>query len=87
MSNSELSEYRKNIDKIDSQIMSLLDKRFNEIKKIGDYKKLNNIPIENTNRENEIIDSIIDISIDKSNKLPIKEVYKQIFKESKNLEK
>ena len=40
----ELQNYRESIDKIDIQIIELLSKRFEVVKKVGEYKKLHNIP-------------------------------------------
>jgi len=39
-----LELYRKQIDEIDVQIIDLLAKRFEVVKKVGEYKKERNIP-------------------------------------------
>jgi len=39
-----LELYRKQIDEIDTQIIDLLAKRFEIVKKVGEYKKERNIP-------------------------------------------
>lgn len=56
----ELKGARKKIDKIDSEIVSLLIKRFNIAEEIAEYKKQNNLPIRNKQREEEIIRNAIE---------------------------
>lgn len=54
----DLSEIRVEIDKIDSELIELFRKRMDCAKAVGLYKKENNIPVLNQNRENEILDSV-----------------------------
>lgn len=53
-----LGEIRIEIDKIDSELIELFKKRMDCAKAVGLYKKENNIPVLNQNRENEILDNI-----------------------------
>lgn len=87
MENKDLSDYRKDIDSIDDQIIQLLDKRFNVVKKIGDYKKINNIPVLNSSREDEILENILKITGDRANRSSISKIYKEIFNQSREAEK
>ena len=50
-----LEEERKKIDRIDEQLVDLLNTRFEICTAIGAYKKANNLPIYNGSREDEII--------------------------------
>lgn len=50
-----LDKYRGQIDSLDREIISLLDERFEVTEKVGNYKKENNIPVLNQNREAAII--------------------------------
>lgn len=50
-----LDKYRNEIDQLDQEIISLLDQRFEVTKQVGIYKKENNIPVLNQNREASII--------------------------------
>jgi monofunctional chorismate mutase len=52
----ELSEIRKNIDRIDAELIKLLVKRFELMPKVAAYKKQNNIPIDVPKREKAIIE-------------------------------
>lgn len=54
----DLGEIRIEIDKIDSELIELFKKRMDCAKVVGLYKKENNIPVLNQNRENEILDNI-----------------------------
>ena len=53
-----INEYRKEIDEIDSAMLSLFEKRMETAAKIGKYKKENAIPIKNTDRERELLQKI-----------------------------
>jgi Chorismate mutase len=50
----EINDERKNIDNIDNMIFDLLVKRLDPVMKIGEVKSKNNIPIEDSKRENSI---------------------------------
>lgn len=52
---SELEEYRKEIDSIDKELISLFEKRMDVAVKVGEYKKKNKLPIFNGKREEEVI--------------------------------
>lgn len=54
----DLGEIRVEIDKIDSKLIELFKKRMDCAKAVGLYKKENNIPVLNQNRENEILDNV-----------------------------
>lgn len=52
---STLEEYRHEIDKFDDSLMEIFDHRMAVSRKIGEYKKKNNITILQTNRWDEIL--------------------------------
>lgn len=83
-----LLEYRKEIDKIDSQILSLFAKRFSLVTKIGVYKKSNNLPIVDSKREQEKLEELY-VKGEKYHitKAFIKNIWKNIFTQSYELEK
>jgi len=82
---NKLKTYRKKINKIDKEIISLLKKRFLISKKIGNIKRKNNIKIQDIKREKELIKNKINTS--NLNKKFIKDIYNLIFKESRRLQK
>ncbi len=79
--------YRKKIDEIDKEIIKLYEKRLSISTKIGDYKKQNNIPILNKNREEEIIKKNLDLIYNEDNKEYIKRFLNFIMSESKKYQK
>ncbi len=54
----DLKEIRQEINEIDDRIIELFKQRMDCAKEVGSYKKINNIPVLNQNRENEILDSV-----------------------------
>ncbi|WP_291653994.1 prephenate dehydratase [Clostridium sp.] len=56
---SELDGYRKEIDSIDKELISLFERRMDVAVKVGEYKKKNKLPIFNGKREEEVIEKNI----------------------------
>lgn len=81
-----LSFYRKKIDKIDKKIVKDLQKRNEIVSGIAQYKLENNLTIENTSREEEILKNIKNIVSEEESEY-IVEIYKTIFSESKKYQK
>lgn len=80
----ELNNLRKEIDSIDNELMELLNKRFKITQKIGKEKIKNNQPIENIERENDILSKTYDYE----EQNVIEKCFKSIFsisKEQQNL--
>lgn len=83
--NKQMQKHREEINKIDSSIIKLLEKRFKIVKKIGVYKKKNKLPIQDLKREKEIIEKK-----KKESRLSGKfiwEIFSLIFLESKRLQR
>ena len=53
--NLQLIKFRKEIDKIDLELIKILTKRFGITDKVRLFKAKNNLPIEDRNRESEIM--------------------------------
>lgn len=79
-----MEKFRKEIDKIDSEIAKLLEKRFEICSEIGDFKSKNNIETEDKSREKEIIEKIE--RTDLKYRDNIKEVESKILLESKKIQ-
>ena len=79
----QLSNLRSKIDKIDAQIMSLLEKRFNLAVDVANTKKTSKTAILDTNRENIILDKTLNYS----HSPHIELVYKTIMAESKSIQR
>lgn len=50
-----LKTTRKEIDEIDTKILALLVQRLELCKKLGEYKRNNNLPIQNKEREKQVL--------------------------------
>lgn len=79
-----MENFRKEIDKIDSEIARLLEKRFEICSEIGDFKTKNNIETEDKSREKEIFEKIEQTNFKYRNN--IKEVESKILLESKKIQ-
>ncbi|QAA33961.1 prephenate dehydratase [Clostridium manihotivorum] len=53
---SDIEGYRKSIDDIDKKIVELFQERMKVVTKVAEYKKKNNVPIFNGNRESQVIE-------------------------------
>jgi chorismate mutase len=54
----DLDNWRKEIDNIDDQVINLLAKRLTIIKKIGKYKKENQLPPLDNKRWTQLLDAL-----------------------------
>ena len=82
MKSKELMRMRKKIDLIDESLMSLLNKRASIAKAIGKIKLKENLPIQNKEREEEILSKAE--RFDNSNF--ISSVFTKIIKESRKIQ-
>ncbi|NRU61644.1 monofunctional chorismate mutase [Clostridium beijerinckii] len=53
-----IDDYRNKIDEIDKEITRLFEERMDIVIKVGEYKKQNNLPIFDKNRESQVIKKI-----------------------------
>lgn len=84
MSDSEklLSEYRKEINALDDELVKLFVKRMNIAGKIGEVKKQAGLPVLNVKREEEVKERLLkDVEDDK--KAYVSSLYDAIFSISK----
>jgi chorismate mutase len=77
-----LEKLRGEVDTIDDEIASLLDKRLQVGKAIIDAKKSKNLPIEDLDREKEIVSRVVKNS--RVDEALINEIYFNIFDHVKN---
>lgn len=52
----DINELREEIDEIDEQLVKLFEKRMEISLKVAQYKKKNNLPIINAEREKQVIE-------------------------------
>lgn len=79
-----LTELRDEVNKINSEIINLLERRFEISEEVGKYKFKNNLPVEDKKKELEIIDSRVKSTyLDKEF---IIKLFTLIFEKSKKLQ-
>jgi len=80
-------ELRQQIDDLDEEIIQLLKKRMGISKGVGKLKEKLDIPVEDKNRENEIIDRLTkQAGINLSEEQLIR-IFTAVFKSSKQVQK
>ena len=77
-----IDELRKEIDKLDNEIIALLDKRFGCSKAIGEEKKKIQKQVLDQSREQIILDKVANAST-KEHTPYIQEIYKKIMEQSR----
>ncbi|KEH98976.1 chorismate mutase [Clostridium massiliodielmoense] len=82
----DLKKLRDDIDSIDRELIALFQKRMETVLKVAEYKKKNNIPILNANREDEVIKKNSKRIYNEDFKKPVEEFLKDIMKISKELQ-
>lgn len=60
----DIKEYRERIDNIDAKILELFADRMEVAKGIAEYKQANNLPVLDSERERQKLNSIIEQSRD-----------------------
>ncbi len=85
----KLSGFREKIDKIDFEILKLLNERAKIAKDVGEIKKECNLPIFNPKREQEIFNRLEKLNVELGNEFPkdaIKHVFREIISACRSLE-
>jgi chorismate mutase-like protein len=84
----ELEEIREKIDKLDSELLSLLAKRQSLVSDVADYKIKNNLPIYHPQREQEIIEAKKKLGKEYGLRAKyVEKIFKTMIEESKYLQK
>lgn len=76
---NELEELRRTIDELDSEIALLYAKRLEIVKKIGDYKRKNNVNVLDEGREQKVLANVAD-SLKKNHKSEHESEVFQLYK-------
>lgn len=83
----ELTDLRAEIDRIDEELCLALKKRFQVVKKIGEYKKSACVCITDSGRESAVYEHIAPFFDNESEKSAAKSIYLEIITRSKELQK
>lgn len=79
----QLDEYRAEIDKVDAQLVSLLEERFKVVAKISDYKRKHKLAVLDSNREKQVLNKIA-AKAEAGKEVYLKEIFKEIMRQSRN---
>ena len=85
--NSEITKYRLEIDSIDEELVSLLNKRAATAKKIGHIKRKYNVAVYVPSREEEVISHVQKINQGPLGEEAIRRLFERIIDESRRLER
>lgn len=84
---NKILEYRNEIDKLDKQIVKLINKRANFALEIGKIKKEISENIYVPKRESQVLENVVNSSNGIISDDDLKLIYKQIMLACKNIEK
>lgn len=82
--NTDIEQYRKEINRLDAEMFKLLEERFALVEKIGESKKTQGLPVRNQERE----EALIGMMSEQTTLAPdfVKRLYGLIFNYSYKLE-
>ncbi len=80
-------ELRQQIDNIDEDIIQLLKTRMGISREVGKLKEKLDIPVEDTNRENEIIERLTQQASQNLSEQQLIRIFTAVFKSSKQVQK
>ena len=84
----ELTEIRKELDKLDAELVSILAKRMKFIPEVAEYKKKNNIQRFQPAREKEILESKRKLAKEAGlNPDLVEKIFKEIINDAHRIEK
>lgn len=82
-----MQNIRQEIDRVDTRLLKLLKKRADLVKNIGQFKKVNGLPIKDSQREQQILDGILkQVGSDAMLSKLAKKIWRLIFEYSYKLE-
>lgn len=83
---NELEQYRKEIDEIDRELLVLFERRMDVAVRVANYKKENNLPIYDEERESKIIKKNVDNLKNKHYDLLARRFFLSIMELSRSLQ-
>ena len=86
MSKINLDDLRNKIDRIDSQLLDLLNERMDVVRQVGELKRSTNAIIYRPEREKAILDRLKKLSQGMLNEQAIEAIFLEVFAVSRNIE-
>lgn len=79
----DLSTSRQQINKLDQQLVKLLEERFNVVTRVSDYKRQHNLPVLDAKREQQVLTKVAALT-NQTDLLPyLQEIYQEIMQRSR----
>lgn len=83
----ELKELRREIDRLNKELLKILSSRAEIVKKIGRIKQKKGMPLVDVKREDEILEKIKSQNKGPYSSEQIAEIFQEIFRQSVDLQK
>ena len=83
----KLSECRRNIDRIDLQLLALLNERARVVEIIGRVKRENSLPVYEPKREDQVYKNILENNHGPLPADSVRRVFERVMDEMRNLQK
>ena len=83
---TQLEKYREEIIEVDKQIAKFLEKRFEIVTKLGDYKREKNLPIQDLKRDEVVMKNAIDSLENNTYRKEVEKVFQNIILTSKSIQ-
>jgi chorismate mutase/prephenate dehydratase len=82
----ELAALREKINDIDADLVALLEKRAGVAKEIGEVKKARGLPVRDWSREQKVLDSLAEQSLELLSASDLQKIYKEIMGACRHVE-
>ncbi|MBM7636268.1 chorismate mutase [Streptococcus saliviloxodontae] len=83
----DLNLIRNDIDTIDQELVTLLEKRMDLVTQVAEFKRQTGKPIFDAEREQDLLQKVTDLVVDDEFKQPIRATYEDILKQSRAFQK
>jgi chorismate mutase-like protein len=83
----DLADWRKKIDALDRELVRLLNERARCVAEIGKIKRANSLPIQESSREQEVRNNVLDSNQGPLENEQVWRVFQQIMEEGKSLQR
>jgi chorismate mutase len=82
-----LKKYRKRVNMIDRRLAKLLARRYKEVLHIGNLKRGEQRDVVDRERENEVLQRVLQVAEDEGQREYIRSIYRVIFEESSDIQR
>ena len=83
----DIADWRKKIDDLDRELVRLLNDRARCVAEIGKIKRQNGLPIQEPNREQEVLQHVLDANQGPLDNDALRRLFERIVEEGKSLQR